>query len=68
MIREAFRQLHVHAVDLQAQRAAAGQGDAFQQVSRRAQRFQIPDDLPRIGAPFPLCIFQSIQFLQDGKR
>ena len=26
MIREAFRQLHVHAVDLQAQRAAAGQG------------------------------------------
>ena len=38
-------------------------GDAFQQVSRRAQRFQIPDDLPRIGAPFPLCIFQSVQFL-----
>lgn len=67
MIREAFRQLHVHAVDLQAQRAA-GQEDSLQQVSRRAQRFQIPDGLPRIGAPFPLCIFQSIQFLQDGKR
>ena len=57
MIREAFRQLHVHAVDLQAQRAAAGQEDSLQQVPRRAQRFQIPDGLPRIGAFFPFGIF-----------